>query len=386
MNEDLNISELETKALDIVNAGADITDEQLQALRDDADLRREVAELQEVGAYVRHQGNPVDVDLRLQLFKARQASLQSKPAFIRYIRYAMAAAAVLVLVFLSVEMLRGWQDVERETVADRQEACVVFTTEGEQSGVSLTTEKGEQVVLSPQTRQNTSLTLDDFREVFARRENVEQVTLQVPVGKSADITLPDGSVVYLHPGSKVIFPTAFIGPQRIVQLDGMAYFKVKKDVDHPFIVATDGWQTTVLGTEFHLDTRASEVVLVSGSVRVNAGGRETLLKPAQKLTVLAGQATGGRAANGLIVEEVDVTPYEYWRDGYLYFDNVELRDIMEAIGRNFNMTVEFHNEEALHLKMRFIAERNQGVDAALEMMNRMKKVIVHRAGNRIIVD
>ena len=374
MNEDLNISELEAKALDIVNAGADITNEQLQALRDDADLRREVAELQEMGAYVRHQGNPVDVDLRLQLFKARQANRQPKNARIYYIRYAMAAA-VLLVAFLSVEMLRGWRDIKPDMAA-QQETCVVYSTEGEQSGVSLMTEKGEQVVLSPQTQQNTSLTLADFRKVFDKGENVEQVTLQVPVGKSADITLPDGSVVYLHPGSKVIFPTAFVGPQRIVQLDGMAYFKVAKDAEHPFVVSTGEWQTTVLGTEFHIDTDAREVVLVSGSVRVDASGREALLKPAQKLTI----------ASQLAVEEVDVTPYEYWRDGYLYFDNVELKTIMEDIGRNFNMTVEFRNEAALHLKMRFIAERNQGVDAALEMMNRMKKVTVHKEGNRILVD
>ena len=374
MNEDLNISELEAKALDIVNAGADITDEQLQALRDDADLRREVAELQEMGAYVRHLGNPVDVDLRLQLFKARQANRQPKNARIYYIRYAMAAA-VLLVAFLSVEMLRGWRDIKPDMAA-QQETCVVYSTEGEQSGVSLMTEKGEQVVLSSQTQQNTSLTLADFRKVFDKGENVEQVTLQVPVGKSADITLPDGSVVYLHPGSKVIFPTAFVGPQRIVQLDGMAYFKVAKDAEHPFVVSTGDWQTTVLGTEFHIDTDAREVVLVSGSVRVDASGREALLKPAQKLTI----------ASQLAVEEVDVTPYEYWRDGYLYFDNVELKTIMEDIGRNFNMTVEFSNEAALHLKMRFIAERNQGVDAALEMMNRMKKVTVHKEGNRILVD
>ena len=374
MNEDLNISELEAKALDIVNAGADITNEQLQALRDDADLRREVAELQEMGAYVRHQGNPVDVDLRLQLFKARQANRQPKNARIYYIRYAMAAA-VLLVAFLSVEMLRGWRDIKPDMAA-QQETCVVYSTEGEQSGVSLMTEKGEQVVLSSQTQQNTSLTLADFRKVFDKGENVEQVTLQVPVGKSADITLPDGSVVYLHPGSKVIFPTAFVGPQRIVQLDGMAYFKVAKDAEHPFVVSTGDWQTTVLGTEFHIDTDAREVVLVSGSVRVDASGREALLKPAQKLTI----------ASQLAVEEVDVTPYEYWRDGYLYFDNVELKTIMEDIGRNFNMTVEFRNEAALHLKMRFIAERNQGIDAALEMMNRMKKVTVHKEGNRILVD
>ena len=59
---------------------------------------------------------------------------------------------------------------------------------------------------------------------------------------------------------------------------------------------------------------------------------------------------------------------------------------MEAIGKNFNMTVEFRNNEAMHYKMRFITERNNGIEAALDMMNRMKKVSVRKQGNKIIVE
>lgn len=102
-----------------------------------------------------------------------------------------------------------------------------------------------------------------------------------------------------------------------------------------------------------------------------------VLKPGQQLSFLNDQLT---------LNEVDVQPYELWRDGYLYYDNVELKDIMEAIGKNFNMTVEFRNTEAMHYKMRFITERNHGVDAAIDMMNRMKKVAVRKEGNKIVVD
>ena len=59
---------------------------------------------------------------------------------------------------------------------------------------------------------------------------------------------------------------------------------------------------------------------------------------------------------------------------------------MEAIGKNFNMTVEFRNQDALHYKMRFIAERNNGVQAAVDMMNMMKKANVSIRGNKIIVE
>ena len=379
MNDDLNISQLEAKALDIINAGAGITDEQLQALAADEALRREVAELQQMGAYVRQQGQPVDVDARLQQFKARHQKRQTRRATVKYIRYALAAAAVAFVAFLSVEALLGRHDGPG-TAGSSQETRVVFSTEGKQSGVSLTTENGEQVVLSAQTRQNTSLTLEDFRRVFSQKENVEAVTLSVPVGKSADITLPDGSVAYLHPGSKVMFPTTFVGDKRVVQLEGDAYFKVAKDAAHPFVVMAGQLQTTVLGTEFHVSSSHAEVVLVSGSVSVAVGGQtETRLEPGQQLTL----SNDGRTPT---ITEVDTEPYKYWRDGYLYFDNVELKDIMEAVGANFNMTVEFRNTEALHYRMRFITERNNGIDAAISMMNRMKKVTVHRNGNQIFVD
>ena len=109
------------------------------------------------------------------------------------------------------------------------------------------------------------------------------------------------------------------------------------------------------------------------------GQEKIILKPGQ-------QAVHDAQNVDLRINQVDVQPYEFWRDGYLYYDNVELKDIMEAIGKNFNMTVEFRNTEAMHYKMRFITERNHGVDAAIDMMNRMKKVAVRKEGNKIVVD
>lgn len=195
--------------------------------------------------------------------------------------------------------------------------------------------------------------------------------------KSADIILPDGSIAYLHPGSRLRFPTDFSGQQRIVILEGEAYFKVKHDSSRPFVVMADGMQTTVLGTEFHVSSHNHEVVLVTGSVRVSNEGQQVMLRPHQQCSFANG---------GCSTADVDVTPYEMWRDGYLYFDNVELRTILEAIGQNFNMTVEFRNTDALHYKMRFISERNKGPQAAIDMMNRMKKVSVRQEGNRLIVE
>ena len=176
-------------------------------------------------------------------------------------------------------------------------------------------------------------------------------------------------------------------------LDGEAYFKVTKDATRPFVVMTDETETTVLGTEFNVKTGTgarTEITLITGSVALRLNHRKPIIagEDGQEMIILKpGQQAVHDAQNvDLRINQVDVQPYEFWRDGYLYYDNVELKDIMEAIGKNFNMTVEFRNTEAMHYKMRFITERNNGIEAALDMMNRMKKVAVRKEGNKIVVD
>ena len=300
-----------------------------------------------------------------------------------FIYYALAAAAVFVGALLLLH----------KPAIDTQTEGTVFVADHEQSGISLTNEQGEQVMLSKATKQNSSISLEDFRKVFSNEENIERVTLNVPFGKSTDITLPDGSIVYLHPGSKLAFPTSFEGDKRVVMLDGEAYFKVTKDATRPFVVMTDETETTVLGTEFNVKTGTgarTEITLITGSVALRLNHRKPIIagEDGQEMIILKpGQQAVHDAQNvDLRINQVDVQPYEFWRDGYLYYDNVELKDIMEAIGKNFNMTVEFRNTEAMHYKMRFITERNHGVDAAIDMMNRMKKVAVRKEGNKIVVD
>ena len=63
-----------------------------------------------------------------------------------------------------------------------------------------------------------------------------------------------------------------------------------------------------------------------------------------------------------------------------------MKEIMEAIGKNFNMSVIFRNDEALHYRMRFITQRNKGVEAAIKTMNEMGKANVSIRGNTIFVE
>ncbi len=365
------------KAIDIVDAGTELTEEQLQDLRQDSHLMEDVQDILNVKTAMRI--SDVDVEERLQQFHERMnKEIPMKKSFLSARIYkVMLAAAVFVGLLMVLNIWKGKdQSIEKQLAEN-----IVFTADDMQDGISLTNEKGEQIALSPNTKQNSAITLDDFRNIFADKKNIESVTLNVPYGKSAAVTLPDGSTAYLHPGSKVIFPTAFVGKERVVMLEGRAYFKVAKDAEHPFIVMAGDAQTTVLGTEFDINTNSGEITLINGSIKVDIDNlnKSIVLTPHQ-------QVKYDVKSSAFDVAQVDIVPYEYWRDGYLYFDNVELKEIMEAIGKNFNMTVEFRNQDALHYKMRFIAERNNGVQAAVDMMNMMKKANVSIRGNKIIVE
>ena len=366
------------KAIDIVDAGTELTEEQLHDMRQDSHLMEDVQDILNVKTAMRM--SDVDVEERLQQFHERMnKEIPIKKSFLsaRIIYKVMLAAAVFIGLLMVLNIWKGKdQSIEKQLAEN-----VVFTADDMQDGISLTNEKGEQIALSPDTKQNSAITLDDFRNIFADKNNIESVTLNVPYGKSAAVTLPDGSTAYLHPGSKVIFPTAFVGKERVVMLEGRAYFKVAKDAEHPFIVMAGDAQTTVLGTEFDINTNSGEITLINGSIKVSIKemNKDIVLTPRQ-------QVKYDVKSSAFDVAQVDIVPYEYWRDGYLYFDNVELKEIMEAIGKNFNMTVEFRNQDALHYKMRFIAERNNGVQAAVDMMNMMKKANVSIRGNKIVVD
>ena len=384
-----DISIPSSQALDIVEAGTDISQEQLERLLADEALQTEVDEWLDLRSALRVSAHPVDVEARLKQFKQTRtgtapangaagsvaAEAPSTARVVTMARRLIAVVAAAAVLIGAVFLLRNVSPSAADEAAVQADAPLLFTADAQPAGLQLTNEQGQSVVLSPRTKQSTAVSLDDFRRVLSEA-TTERVTLSVPYGKSADISLPDGSVACLHPGSRLVFPTAFVGAERRVVLDGEAYFRVARDEQHPFIVVAGNVQTTVLGTEFNIDTRSNAVTLISGSVRVSSEGHELTMKPRQQCTWADGRWT---------TEEVDVQPYEMWRDGYLYFDQVELRDIMLAIGQNFNMSVEFRSEEAMHQKMRFIAERNNGVEAAIETMNRMKKVTVQQVGGKLVV-
>jgi ferric-dicitrate binding protein FerR (iron transport regulator) len=157
--------------------------------------------------------------------------------------------------------------------------------------------------------------------------------LSVPRGGQFTIVLPDGSRVWLNSASKLRYPTAFSGGQRLVELEGQGYFDVRKDAEHPFIVKTKTLDVEVLGTGFDVmaypDEKSMNTTLVEGAVRV----KDVMLKPGQ-------QARMEYSTGCIYVEPADIQQVIAWKTGFFEFDNANLADIMRQASRWYDIDID----------------------------------------------
>jgi len=161
-------------------------------------------------------------------------------------------------------------------------------------------------------------------------------TLTNPRGsKVVDITLSDGSRVWLNAGSSITYPIAFVGGERNVTLKGEGYFEVQKDPAKKFIVTCGGIQTEVLGTRFNIDgytEDASKITLLEGSIKISGSApatRSKILKPGQQTQV-------GRDWKTIYVNEENVMS---WKSGYFSLDGLSFTEIMNQLERWYDIEV-----------------------------------------------
>lgn len=167
-------------------------------------------------------------------------------------------------------------------------------------------------------------------------------TLTVPRGGVYQLTLADGTRVWMNSDSKLIYPVAFTGDTREVVLTGEAYFDVRKDLRKPFTVETRLGKIKVLGTQFNVkcypEEASVETTLVQGSVSFsNDAVTGMRLLPGYQLKYDEGCDTVG-------LRKVNVNYYVGWRDNQLTFQGETLEDIMRVLARWYDVGVIFEDE------------------------------------------
>ena len=166
-------------------------------------------------------------------------------------------------------------------------------------------------------------------------------------GEIKQITLADGSRVWLNSASTLDYPDKFRdGSRREVRLTGEAYFEVVHEKDSPFIIHTGNIHTTVLGTTFNVKAYRQEkeiaVTVLSGKVGVfkSTGGMNTaqFVEAAQQLTYH--KETDGFTRNN----SVDGQQTIGWREGKLSFEHATLSEVVAQLERRYTVRIGYAKE------------------------------------------
>lgn len=162
-------------------------------------------------------------------------------------------------------------------------------------------------------------------------------TISVPRGGQYQITLPDGTKVWLNSATTLTYPVAFAGHERTVSLTGEAYFEVVKNKAVPFKVNANGTAVLVTGTTFnvtaHTDEKTVKTTLVTGRVEVARGTQRTVLNP--------GQQAISSPYTSIQTKTIDTDYAIAWVNGDFLFEDQDIQTIMKDIARWYNVDVTF---------------------------------------------
>lgn len=201
---------------------------------------------------------------------------------------------------------------------------------------------------------NNTLTInnDSVIDLSARESqnsNENQMNeVVIPYGKQTNLTLADGTKVWLNAGSRLAFPTKFTKKNRNVFLEGEAYFEVIKNESRPFIVNVPNIKIRVLGTRFDVSAYPGdaiiETVLLEGSVIMGnsksfgLNKNEVILKPYQK-------GRFDKEKNVIDVkDEPNAQDYIAWTEGWFQFSKESLNSIFIKLERYYNIDFQTENK------------------------------------------
>ncbi len=199
-------------------------------------------------------------------------------------------------------------------------------------GESITYENGKSIAAAALDKQG--MAADPSKVVLE---------LATPLGGIYQITLPDGTKVWLNAGSSLKYPMSFAKNERRVSLEGEAFFEVTKDSARPFKVLSKGQEIEVLGTAFNVnaypDNTVIKTTLVNGKVKLSNDKRYS-----EAIYLLPGQQSTNSNNGKIQLANVDTAPFTAWKEGLFYFDETPLSDALQQIGRWYNVEVKYKGE------------------------------------------
>jgi ferric-dicitrate binding protein FerR (iron transport regulator) len=259
----------------------------------------------------------------------------------------------------------------------------------------LTLANGSKIILS--NAKNGALTqqgntkvvkLDDGKLAYQPDKTnapiaVEYNTVSTPRGGQYQLTLSDGSKVWLNAESAITFPTSFTGKERKVSIKGEAYFEVAHDASKPFQVTVNGMEVQVLGTHFNINAYNDEgemkTTLLEGAVKVSKVSVSKLIIPGEQAVVSLTEPI-------IVVQQADVDEAVAWKNGLFHFDNADLQQVMRQLSRWYDVDVvyigtipkrEFAGEMQRDLRLSQVLELLEKNEVNFKIQGKKIMVLAH---------
>lgn len=199
-----------------------------------------------------------------------------------------------------------------------------------------------------------------------------------PGGNTIRLTLEDGSLVLLNAASSVVFPTAFVGKERKIEMEGEIYLEVARNKELPFYVVTDKLEIQVLGTEFNVknyyDDKNLEVTLKEGKVAVHFGRKRYELNPGNQLSL-------NNKSEQVKIETVNVADVISWKEGFYTFKGSTLSEITKTLKRWYDTPINIENIANAELLYTAIVYKKEPLEKFMNRLEESSDLKCVRIGN-----
>jgi Fe2+-dicitrate sensor, membrane component len=312
------------------------------------------------------------------------------------IKYWWAAAAILLGIIVTLYFSTGDSREDWLSQHEMQSEFVADVAPGSDKAV-LTLTNGTQVILDSTNngvvcqQGGTTVFKKDGQLVYSPDKATQAETsfnmLSIPRGGQYQLTLVDGTKIWLNSASTLLFPTVFNGNNRKVTITGEAYFEVAKDAVRPFLVtvntnAGDSNKLTieVLGTHFNINAYADEemvkTTLLEGSIKLNHKNFSKLLKPGQ-------QAQFDKSRTVKVMNDVDLDETIAWKEGNFQFEDTDIESVMRQLARWYDIQVEYKGKINKHFGGTI--SRNVNLSKVLNLLENTGEVTFSIEGNKVLI-
>ncbi|AYD48087.1 FecR family protein [Arachidicoccus soli] len=248
-------------------------------------------------------------------------------------------AAAMIIVFVGSYLIFSTKSKDRQNQSQLVNKAILPG----HSGAILHLANGKMIRLD--TAKNGNLASLENVTVIKKNGTIQYIgtsnkmiynTITTNRGQQWQLTLSDGTKVWLNAESSISYPLSFNGKDRVVTITGEAYFEVVHNKQQPFKVKVNNQIVEDIGTSFNInaykENRRVATTLLSGALRVRVGNQAVVLKP------------GWQAQSDNFIHlkfDVNTDAVIAWKRNLFQFDNADLETIMNQIGRWYNVSIAY---------------------------------------------